>query len=166
MEIETLAAWGELIGGVAGVFAALGVIATLFYFARQISQSVQVAKASQNQILMASWRQFNTGISTNPELAGLLATLEQPSRDLSSAESVQARHLSYQFMNLCSSAHIAHAHGQINAEELQSHKDGFEAILDYYPGLLPFAVDVLEHVPNLREFDVFASVKRYAQASV
>ena len=165
MEIETLAAWGELIGGVAGVFAALGVIATLFYFGRQISQSVQVAKASQNQILMASWERFNSLVSTSPELADLLVNLHE-NKEVSPRESVQARHLTYQLMNLCSSAHYAHAHGQIDAEELQSHKDGFEAVLNYYPGLMPFALDVLEAIPNLSEFDVFASIQHYAAASV
>ena len=165
MEIQTIAAWGELIGGIAGVFAALGVIATLIYLGRQISQSVSVARASQNQIMMASWERFNSTVSMSPELAKLLAALEQQNGELSPSESVQARHLAYQLMNLCSSAQLAYTHDQISAEELENHKDGFITVLDYYPGLRPFAIDVLDHIPNLRDFDVFASMRGHTLAT-
>lgn len=39
MEIETVAAWRELIGGIGGAIAAVGVIVTLVYLARQIQQN-------------------------------------------------------------------------------------------------------------------------------
>ena len=108
MGIESISAWGEFIGGVAGVFGAIGVIATLFYFGRQISQGVDVARASQNQILMASWERFNSEVSSSRELSELLATQSIGNTELSRGETVQARHLSYQLMNLCSSAHFAY----------------------------------------------------------
>jgi len=49
MELESIAAWGELLGGIGGIVAAIGVIVTLIYLARQIQQntrSVQSANLS------------------------------------------------------------------------------------------------------------------------
>jgi hypothetical protein len=46
MEIEVLGAWGELLGGISGLVAALGVIATLLYLARQIQQNTRAVQST------------------------------------------------------------------------------------------------------------------------
>ena len=165
MEIGTIAAWGEFIGGIAGVFAAIGVIATLIYLGRQISQSVGLARASQNQTIQSSWEQFNNSITTSLELADLLANLAQQSAELSARESIQSRHLCYRLMNICASAQYAYTHDQISAAEFENHKDSFTNLLDYYPGLTPFAIDILERFPNLRDLEVYASIRHQLQST-
>ena len=46
MAIETVGAWGELLGGIAGVIAAVGVMFTLLYLARQIHQNTKSVQSS------------------------------------------------------------------------------------------------------------------------
>lgn len=46
MEIEVISAWGELLGGIGGVVAAVGVIATLIYLARQIQQNTKSVQSA------------------------------------------------------------------------------------------------------------------------
>ena len=46
MDIQIVGAWGELLGGVSGIIAAIGVIATLLYLARQIHQNTKSVQSS------------------------------------------------------------------------------------------------------------------------
>ena len=53
MDIQVLGAWGELLGGVAGIVAAAGVIATLLYLARQVQQNTKSVQSSAYAACMA-----------------------------------------------------------------------------------------------------------------
>lgn len=62
MDIQTIGAWGELLGGVSGLIAALGVVLTLLYLAIQLRQNTEAVRTSTIQgvergisELMASW---------------------------------------------------------------------------------------------------------------
>ena len=62
MDIQTMAAWGELLGGISGLIAAVGGIATLLYLAIQLRQNTEAVRTSTIQgvergisELMASW---------------------------------------------------------------------------------------------------------------
>ena len=46
MEIQVLGAWGEFFGGIGSVVAAVAVIATLIYLARQIQQNTRSVQSS------------------------------------------------------------------------------------------------------------------------
>ena len=46
MEIQALGAWGEFLGGIGGLVAAVGVIATLLYLARQIQQNTKSVQSA------------------------------------------------------------------------------------------------------------------------
>jgi hypothetical protein len=46
MDVQLIGAWGELVGGVASLIAALGVIATLLYLARQIQQNTRSVQSA------------------------------------------------------------------------------------------------------------------------
>ena len=46
MDILAMGAWGELIGGVSGLVAAIGVIVTLLYLARQVHQNTKSVQSS------------------------------------------------------------------------------------------------------------------------
>ena len=46
MDIQAIAAWGELFGGIGGVVAGVGVIATLLYLARQIQQNTKSVQSA------------------------------------------------------------------------------------------------------------------------
>ncbi|MCP5182684.1 MAG: hypothetical protein H6993_01915 [Pseudomonadales bacterium] len=158
MNIEVIGAWGELIGGVAGLFAAVGVIVTLFYLARQVSDSVGMARASHNRGLQDSWAAYNNTIATSPELARVLAALTTKDAALSAESRVQARHICYSLMNISAAAEYSWLHGQINEIEFENHRLSFDNTLRTYPGMVPFAIEILELYPGLRLLKVFASV--------
>jgi hypothetical protein len=46
MEMQVVAAWGELLGGIGGVVAAIGVIVTLLYLARQVQQNTKAVQSA------------------------------------------------------------------------------------------------------------------------
>ena len=46
MNVQTMGAWGELIGGASGLVAAIGVIVTLLYLARQVQQNTKSVQSS------------------------------------------------------------------------------------------------------------------------
>lgn len=56
MDISVIGAWGELLGGVSGLIAAVGVVLTLLYLARQIRQNTEQTRAEVAHGLMASLR--------------------------------------------------------------------------------------------------------------
>jgi len=158
MELELIGAWGELVGGIAGVVAAIGVMATLFYLARQVSESVGLARASQNKGLLDSWEAFNNMIASSPHAAEVLAALAVQTPELSPSESVQARHLCYVVLNICSAAEFSHGHKQISAQEYENHRMAFVNTLKTYPGLTAYTVEILTLYPGLRQLKIFASV--------
>ena len=45
MNLELLAAWGEFLGGMAGVVAAIGVVVTLLYLTQQVRQNTIQTKS-------------------------------------------------------------------------------------------------------------------------
>lgn len=158
MELEQIGAWGELVGGIAGVFAAVGVMATLFYLARQISESVGLARASQNKGLLDSWEAFNNMIASSPGAAEVLAALATQGAELSPTERVRAYHLCYVVLNICTAAEFSFEHKQISAAEYENHRMAFENTLKAYPGLVAYAVEILQGYPGLRQLTVFASI--------
>jgi hypothetical protein len=58
MEIQTVGAWGELVGGVASLIAALGVIGSLIYLGLQVKQSNQVARSQSIRDMNRDTQQF------------------------------------------------------------------------------------------------------------
>jgi hypothetical protein len=84
VDIETIGAWGELIGGISGFVAAVGVILTLLYLAVQLRQNTEAVRTSTIQgvergisELMASWTTsvekaalVQKGFSSYEELTG------------------------------------------------------------------------------------------------
>ena len=52
MNIQDLGAWGELLGGIGGVIAALGVIVTLLYLARQVRENARYVQSTAYAAVM------------------------------------------------------------------------------------------------------------------
>ena len=64
VDIQTIGAWGELLGGVSGLIAAIGVILTLLYLAAQIRQSTELE-------MLSAWNQLGAMRNESPELMSL-----------------------------------------------------------------------------------------------
>jgi hypothetical protein len=58
MEIDALGAWGEFIGGISGLLAAVGVIATLLYLARQVQQNTNSVEGATEPMSPEEQRRY------------------------------------------------------------------------------------------------------------
>ena len=151
----------DAIGAVGEIFGAIAVLATLVYLARQISQGVYLARATQNKAIFDSYNDFNNVVLANSELAGLLDQMEQPTRELSSTEKVQLRHLAYRFANIWVSAEISYSNGQLSGSEFATYKDDARVVLNTYPGLMPYMATLHESYPSNQEMEVYAPIREY-----
>lgn len=153
MNWDAIGAAGEIIG-------ALAVIGTLVYLARQISQSVDLARASQNRSLMESYEGYNDLILANPIVAELLASLEHGTSGLSPADNVRIRHLAYRMMNIWASAELSYVNGQLRADEFALYKNDMMSVVNQYPGIRPHIIENLERYPAMREFEIYETLKQ------
>ena len=65
MSLETLAAWGEFIGGIGGLIAAIAVVASLIFVGVQIRSSVRQANVDSYSTITSLWTNFTNAVSTN-----------------------------------------------------------------------------------------------------
>ena len=151
----------EAIGAVGEIFGAIAVLATLVYLARQISQGVNFARSTQNKAIFDSYNDLNNLVLTNSEFAGLLDQMEQPTRELSSIENVQLRHLAYRFANIWVSAEISYSNGQISGAEFATYKDDARVTLNTYPGLMPYMATLHKSYTSNQEMEVYAPIREY-----
>ncbi len=68
-----MAAWGELIGGISGFVAALGVILTLIYLARQMRQNTEAVRLSMVQGLERQVSDLTGAWTRSVETAALMS---------------------------------------------------------------------------------------------
>ena len=67
MDIQTLAAWGEFIGGIGGLLAAFAVIASLVFVGMQIRSSVRQASVDSYSTVTELWTNFVNATAANDE---------------------------------------------------------------------------------------------------
>ena len=65
MDLESLAAWGEFVGGVGGLLAAIAVIASLVFVGVQIRASVRQSRVDSYSTITELWTNFtNATVAT------------------------------------------------------------------------------------------------------
>lgn len=148
MNWDAIGALGEIVGAIA-------VIGTLIYLARQISESVGLARASQNRNIMESYEAYNDLILANRDVAALLAKLENTTADVSPEENVRLRHLAYRMMNIWSSAELSYSNGQLGPEEFDLYKNDVKSVADQYPGIIPYVISNLDLYPAMKQFKIY-----------
>lgn len=67
MELEALAAWGEFLGGIGGLVAAIAVIASLVFVGVQIRASVRQSRVDSYSTVTALWTNFTSVTAANEE---------------------------------------------------------------------------------------------------
>ena len=153
MNWEAAGAIGEIVGAVA-------VILTLLYLAKQVKQSVGVARASQNRVLLESYEGINDIVLSNTHIADALKAVENPERGKNRPESVVFRHLGYRWINVWVSAQMSFDNGQISTTEYEFYKDDFKNIVDLYPGMIPYVIEELRRYPSMARTEIFAPVRK------
>lgn len=67
MDIHSLAAWGEFIGGIGGLIAAFAIIASLVFVGMQIRASVRQARVDSYSTVTSLWTNFTNAIAATDE---------------------------------------------------------------------------------------------------
>ena len=67
MDIQTLAAVGEFIGGIGGLIAAIAVVASLVCVGMQIKASVKQARVDSYSTVTSLWTNFTNAVAANGE---------------------------------------------------------------------------------------------------
>jgi hypothetical protein len=107
MSIQDWGAVGELLGSIA-------VLLTLFYLARQISESNKLARTSSSQVVTDNYISLNDLIISNPALAGCLAQLKAPGAEFTPAETVQLEHYCYRYFAMFAAAQTSYDNGHLD----------------------------------------------------
>lgn len=67
MDLESLAAIGEFIGGIGGLVAAIAVVASLIFVGMQIKASVKQASVDSYSTITSLWTAFTNAVAANEE---------------------------------------------------------------------------------------------------
>lgn len=67
MTLETLAAWGEFVGGIGGLVAAIAVVASLIFVGMQIKASVRQASVDSYSTITSLWTNFTNAVAANED---------------------------------------------------------------------------------------------------
>lgn len=67
MDLQTLAALGEFIGGIGGIIAAIAVVASLVFVGVQIKASVRQASVDSYSTITSLWTNFTNAVAANDE---------------------------------------------------------------------------------------------------
>jgi hypothetical protein len=69
MDLQELAAWGELIGGIGSFVAAIAVVASLLFVGSQIRSNTETTRLVARQTLLESLQRNSMAAIENPQLA-------------------------------------------------------------------------------------------------
>ena len=67
MDLQTLAALGEFIGGIGGIIAAIAVVASLVFVGIQLKASVKQASVDSYSTITSLWTNFTNAVAANDE---------------------------------------------------------------------------------------------------
>ena len=67
MNLESLAAWGEFIGGIGGLIAAIAVVGSLIFVGMQIKASVRQASVDSYSTITSLWTNFTNAVAANED---------------------------------------------------------------------------------------------------
>jgi len=67
MDLQDLAAWGEFLGGIGGIVAALAVVASLIFVGIQLRASVKQSRVDSYTQVTELWTNFTSATAANAE---------------------------------------------------------------------------------------------------
>jgi len=131
MDIELMGAWGEFLGGIGGLVAAIGVIVTLLYLARQIQQNTKSVQSANFSTYLDS--QHYT-IESHMQIADIFEDAARQRRDLDATESWRM-HVHYQqtFMML-EAVFLFRINRTVDQQYYESRMRMLERIFFEFPG--------------------------------
>ena len=152
MDLESIAALGEAVGG-------LAVLATLLYLSFQLKQSNRIATAvaQQNVLAQAGLTHDAARSREFAELRLKMRTVDYDSLDPIEKEQLEA-HL-YQWMNIWISVQTSFDQGLISKEVLDGYVQDVRNEINRFPALKPRMVNFLKVSPVLADWAIFEGVR-------
>ena len=117
MDIQVLGAWGEFLGGIAGVGAAIGVIATLLYLARQIQQNTKSVQSANYGIWIQSMSALH---DIHMQAVDFVEEAIHDSRELNAEEYWRFHNLCLQAFYAMEAVFLFHENGTIDEDYFES----------------------------------------------
>jgi hypothetical protein len=119
----------EAIGALGEVFGGLAVILSLLFVGRQIKTSSQIALSASERAIMDSWKEINSGISSNLQTAEAYTKGLSNFDELNEAERQQFRSLCVQFFCCHGNALQMYNRGMLDNELLEAIDRGILGLL-------------------------------------
>lgn len=117
MNWSAIAAWAEMA-------SAIGVIVSILYLAAQVRQGNRVAKATAQEALTNSFRNFTQPLAADPELYRLFDEGVEAFDELDGADRGRFIHLAFQFGKFCESAHYYWLQGLLDDDKWEGWRAG------------------------------------------
>ena len=143
----------EALGVGVEIVAAAGVIITLAYLARQISQTNRIGHASVVRELQQRYHELYSLVVSDLEVAQLVAKLTDPDyRAESEVDEQRLQHLAGLVAGMYFSAHTAYDEGQMSEMVYRIYCEDVIARLDQWPALKPYLQKVIGRWPSGHEY--------------
>jgi hypothetical protein len=135
MDLNFIAAWGEFLGGIAGVIAAFGIIITLLFLSRQIRQNTDQISSQVAHGLMSELRHQGDAVKQSLTTAELyIRGLKGLSELSSEGERFQFNAINVGFFRVFEEAFLHYQAGRLEEEYWKSLSGQFERVLQI-PGI-------------------------------
>jgi hypothetical protein len=114
-------AWNwDAIGAIGSLLGALAVGASVYYLASQIRYSALATRAQTASSAVASIRQFNEAMVSNPDAERVFRLGVEGLSDLDEADRAKFAHLAFDFLKTAEELHFQFLHGTLDADVWES----------------------------------------------
>jgi hypothetical protein len=121
MDLEALGAWGEFLGGIAGVIAAVGVMGSLIFVGIQLRQQNVEARRAATHGVSKEFRNISELIIADPSLVAVfLEVLRNGFDELDETSGMRAQLLFQSLMRFYEDAFVSHEAGRLDGALLRS----------------------------------------------
>ncbi|MEH6559743.1 MAG: hypothetical protein V7459_11535 [Oceanicoccus sp.] len=149
----------DAVGAINETIGVLAIVATLIYFARQISQANSISTATGARELQQQYTHVYTLIATNSEIRGLVTRLKNPSYIVQSEEEQEQIDSFVPLLaGIWLTTAIAHEQGLIDPYMYRIYCEDVDVKLTKWPGLKPHLVTFAKSYASTKEYDIFHSL--------
>jgi hypothetical protein len=130
MDVQVLGAWGEFLGGVAGVVASVGVIGSLIFVGIQLREQNREAQLVAAQEVSKGYRNVTETLLEDSTLTGgFLSVVKQGFGELDEVEAMRVQLYFQSVLRFWEDAFFRYEAGRLDRRHLESVERGLAAII-------------------------------------
>ncbi len=149
----------DAIGATGEVFGALAVVLTLLYFAKQIVQTNQIAKAAVARELQEKYAEIYNLLATDPSIQDLVTRLRDPDYVVQSEqEEEQIYGFCLLLLGVWLTTGVAYEQGQMETKQYRMYCDDVHVKLAKWPGMVPHVKGIIKNYPDGAGFKILQSL--------